>query len=178
MNDKVKVFLAKYKKPKFLIGIGLIGIILIGLSSVFSGEKKETKLNKDSFDIEEYRVSLEKSIISVVNDITGDKKATVLVTLENGVRYSYADDVKTDTDLTDGEKTKQSRKSSESFHITVKDSSGDEKALIVTENMPQVRGVAIICENGDDEYVREKIESAVIAALDITSKRVYITGRN
>ena len=94
------------------------------------------------------------------------------------VRYSYADDVKTDTDLTDGEKTKQSRKSSESFHITVKDSSGDEKALVVTENMPEVRGVAIICENGDDEYVKEKIENAVMAALDITSKRVYITGRN
>ena len=178
MNEKIKVFFEKYKKPKFLIATGLIGIILIGLSSFFSGEKSETKLNKDSFDVEEYRVSLEDSIRSVVKDITGDKKATVLVTLENGVRYSYADDVKTDTDLTDGEKTKQSRKSSESFHITVKDSSGDEKALVVTENMPQVRGVAIICENGDDEYVREKIESAVTAALDITSKRVYITGRN
>ena len=178
MNEKTRAFLEKYKKPKFLIAIGLIGIILIGLSSFFSGAKTETKPAKDSFDTEEYRVSLEKSILSVVKDITGDRKATVLVTLENGVRYSYADDVKTDTDLTDGEKTKQSRKSSESFHITVKDSSGDEKALIVTENMPQVRGVAIICENGDDEYVREKIESAVMAALDITSKRVYITGRN
>ena len=178
MNEKIRVFLEKYKKPKYLIIIGLAGIILIALSSLFTCEKAENMPYSESFDTEEYRVSLEKSILSVVKDITGDKKATVLITLQNGVRYSYADDVKTDTDLTDGEKTKQSRKSSESFHITVKDSSGDEKALVVTENMPEIRGVAIICENGDDEYVREKIESAVMAALDITSKRVYITGRN
>ncbi len=178
MNEKIKNLIENFKKPKYLIVIGISGIVLVALSSLFSGGKSEKTPYNESFNIEEYRVSLERSILSVVEDITGDKKATVLITLQNGVRYSYADDVKTDTDLTDGEKTKQSRKSSESFHITVKDSSGDEKALVVTENMPEVRGVAIICENGDDEYVKEKIENAVMAALDITSKRVYITGRN
>ena len=29
-----------------------------------------------------------------------------------------------------------------------------------------------------DEYIAEKIQNAVTAALDITSKRVYICGRN
>ena len=50
--------------------------------------------------------------------------------------------------------------------------------MLVTVEMPEVRGVAIVCDGGDNEYIAEKIQNAVTAALDITSKRVYICGRN
>ena len=53
---------------------------------------------------------------------------------------------------------------------------GGEQALIVTEIMPQIRGVAIICKGGNIEQTAEKIKNAVTAALNITSKRVYISG--
>ena len=43
-------------------------------------------------------------------------------------------------------------------------------------DMPEVRGVAIVGEGRDSEAINEKIENAVTAALDITSKRVYIAG--
>ena len=46
----------------------------------------------------------------------------------------------------------------------------------MTAEMPEVRGVAIVCEGGDDEQINEKIKNAVTAALNITSKRVYIAG--
>ena len=39
-----------------------------------------------------------------------------------------------------------------------------------------MRGVAVVCEGGDDEIINEKITNAVTAALNITSKRVYIAG--
>ena len=42
--------------------------------------------------------------------------------------------------------------------------------------MPEVRGVAVVCRGGDDELINEKIKNAVTAALNITSKRVYIAG--
>ena len=47
---------------------------------------------------------------------------------------------------------------------------------MVTQNMPQVRGVAVICDGGDDIQLSEKINNAVCAAINITSKRVYIAG--
>jgi len=43
--------------------------------------------------------------------------------------------------------------------------------------MPQVRGVAIVCDGGDNQILNEKILNTVTAALNITSKRVYICGR-
>ncbi len=177
MNEKLKSLIENFKKPKTLIVIGLSGILLIAFSSILPSGKELKANNGNSFDNEEYRKGLEKSIASVVRGITGDKNATVVITLQSGIRYSYADDVKTDSDLTDGEKTTQTRKSSESSHITVKASNGEEKALVVTENMPEIRGVAIICDTGGDEAVEDRIKSAVIAALDVTSKRVYITDK-
>ncbi len=53
---------------------------------------------------------------------------------------------------------------------------GGEQALLVTAEMPEVRGVAVVCRGGDDELINEKIKNAVTAALNITSKRVYIAG--
>ena len=76
----------------------------------------------------------------------------------------------------DGEKSDQSSQSKKQSYITVKTADGGEQALIVTEFMPDVRGVAVICSDGNSEATAEKIKNAVTAALNITSKRVYISG--
>ena len=60
----------------------------------------------------------------------------------------------------------------------MKTADGGEQALLITEQMPEIRGVAIVCEGGDNEIINEKIKNTVTAALNITSKRVYICGRN
>ena len=64
----------------------------------------------------------------------------------------------------------------EDGRVLVTPADGGEQALLVTTEMPQVRGVAVVCEGGDDEIINEKITNAVTAALNITSKRVYIAG--
>ncbi len=176
-KEKTADILKRIKQPKVLFIIGLSGILLIGLTSLFP-KLGQTKLKTgEEFDCDQYRKQMEENIRSVVKGITGDGRATVVVTLKNGIRYSYADDTKSDSTKTDGEKSIQSSNRNETNHITVKTSSGEEKALIVTENMPEIRGVAIVCVGGEDEAVSEEIKSAVMAALDITEKRIYITGR-
>ena len=85
-------------------------------------------------------------------------------------------------DFPSKEETLKENKTSDSElksgYITVKTADGGEKALIVTTQMPEIRGVAVVCQGGDDEALREKIKNAVTSALNITSQRVYICGRN
>jgi len=179
MSDKIFGFLKKLKEPKYLIGIGIMGIVLIMFSNVFQGQtKKENTVYDENFDYDKYLKTVKSNVEDIVYGITGDNKSTVVITLENSIKYSYADDKVNDTNSSLGEKTNQSSTKTESSHITVQTSSGDERALIVTTNMPEIRGVAIICELGDDEVICEKITSAVIAALNITSKHVYVSGKN
>lgn len=171
--DKIK---GSAKNPKLLLIIGLAGIFLIGASSFFTTDKKEKQVAEQSFSAEDYCCNLEEKIGKIVTDITGDKKPTVVVTLGSGIRYSYADSVEEDSSSQSGEKSEQKSESSTKTYITVKASDGGEEPLVVTCLMPEIRGVAVICEGGDNEQYAEKIENAVTAALNITSKRVFITG--
>ncbi len=179
MNEGLIKYVKALKNPKALIVIGIIGILLIFLSS-FSGENQENDddLTCGVMSVEEYKISLEEDIKETVAEITGSKKVTVVVTLESGIRYSYADTrEESETKSEDNEKMTSDNAYKDGY-ITVRTSDGGEQALIVTAEMPEVRGVAIVCEGGDNEYIFEKIQNAVTAALDITSKRVYICGRN
>ncbi len=179
MNEKLQKAISKFKNPKMLIICGLTGIALIALSSFFSlseGDGREANTAAEELSVKEYEADLEERIKRIVSGITGNDDATVMITLESSVKYVYADDTKDTSSTVSGDKsTTQSSANSKSY-ITVKSSEGGEKALIVTQNMPQVRGVAIICAGGDDSQLSEKISNAVCAALNITSKRVYIAG--
>ena len=178
MNDTVKKLLEKFKSPKLLVIAGISGILLICLSSfIGSGTKKQSGVpSGDVITAEEYRAQLEESITGIVKSITGSNKVKVVITLESGIKYSYADiNEGTSANKTDSNSESTSNESKQSY-ITVKSADGGEQALLVTTEMPEVRGVAIVCEGGDDGQINEKIQNAVTAALNITSKRVYIAG--
>ncbi len=176
MNSFFEKIKCGIKNPKMLLIIGLAGIVLIGASSLFSSDEKREKTKSQDFSAEEYCDSLEEKVSKIVTDITGDKRPTVVVTLKSGIRYSYADSVEEDSSSQTGEKSEQKSESSTKTYITVKASDGGEEPLVVACLMPEIRGVAVICDGGDNEFYAEKIENAVTAALNITSKRVFITG--
>ena len=54
--------------------------------------------------------------------------------------------------------------------------SAEEYKAELESGVREIRGVAVVCRGGDDELINEKIKNAVTAALNITSKRVYIAG--
>lgn len=177
MNEILNKYLSKLYSPRLLIIAGCLGLLLIALSS-FTGRKQEnsSELNAE-ITAQEYCKALEDDIRNIVSDITGSKSVTVIVTPESGIRYSYADT----REAVSSDKTEREVKSSDSElkegYITVKNADGGEEALLITTQMPEIRGVAIVCEGGDNEIINEKISNAVTAALNITSKRIYICGR-
>lgn len=176
MNEKIKSVI---KNPKILVIVGLGGILLIFLSSLFTSKPKATADESSlqpTYTAEQYCQMLENDIKDIVSGITGDKSPTVVITLESGIKYSYASADETDTSSSTGSTNDQSSQSKKQSYITVKTADGGEQALIVAEIMPEIRGVAIICNGGNNQAVAEKIKNAVISALNITSKRVYISG--
>ena len=70
---------------------------------------------------------------------------------------------------------KQESNEVETKYITIKDSDGTEKALSVMQIQPTVKGVVVICSGGDNIDVKNKVTEAVKTALNITSKRVFVT---
>lgn len=178
MNKKeVTDFLKKITGGKKLAVIGIAGILLIGISSFLPQKtEKEEVITYQSVDAEEYRTELEGQIKEIVEGLTGDKKAKVVITLETGVRREYAGETEDSSSEKSNENGSDTSTDKKKKAITVKTSDGSEEALIITEYMPQIRGVAIVCDTGGNEQIKEAISGAVTAALGITSKRVYIGG--
>lgn len=180
MNKQAVIaFLKKITEGKKLVIIGIIGIVLIGVSSFIpKGAKKESEitLNSSDIDTEEYREGLQKQIKEMVSGITGDKNVTVIITLETGIRREYAGETEDSSSQKSDENGSDTSTDKRKKAITVKTSDGSEEALIITEYMPQIRGVAIVCNTFGSEQIKETISGAVTAALGITSKRVYIGG--
>ena len=166
MKEKLTKLLADKKTAKIILIAGIIGIALIFLSNL-SGEKDTIK-EEPEFSEENYCLLLEQKIKDMVFGICADSSSTVAVTLDTGIIYEYASEIKEKGSKDDGRQSAENEKS----YITVRDKNGSEEPLIITSYMPRVRGVSIICSA--DEETAEKIKNAVSAALDITSRKIYV----
>ena len=155
-------------KNLIIIG-GLIGIALIFLSSYFpsgSGGSGSAEETLDKISAQEYTSQLEENLIQIISHIDGAGEAKVMITLKTGVETKYATQEKSST---------ESSGTSEISYITVRDANGSERALAVTEVQPTVKGVVVVCPGGEEPVVQQRIISAVTTALDISSKRVFVT---
>ena len=97
----------------------------------------------------------------------------MMVTLKSGKEYIYANEEKLDTD----EDAVDNRiKSGVDKKIVTLDDNGTEIPLTVTEIMPSVSGIVIVCNGGNDNSVKDLIRNTVSVALGIESDCVCVTG--
>ncbi len=189
MELKEKIASIKEKLPKsksgFLIAVGIVGLLLILISSFdfTSGqnpEKPQKTVAANSDASLQYTENIEKKLETLISDMLGKTAVSVMVTLESGTEYVYADEIKTDADITRDQsalKTQQSDKNHKSY-IVIKDADGNEKPLIITEKMPVIRGVVVVCDSGESPSVASAVRLAVKSALNVDEDKICVIGRH
>lgn len=186
LKEYYKKITEKLPKSKsiILIALGIAGLFLVLISSFTqkrnNNDKKEVEpIIQSTVDCKDYADDLEKKLGDVISDMLGGSKVTVMVTLKNSSEFVYADDRKTNAEMLNDRnslKTEQND-SNQSSYVVIKDSDGNEHALIVTEKMPVVQGVVIVCKGGQNANVSEAVRSAVKSALCIEDDKICIVGR-
>ncbi len=166
MSDVLSAFKKlKEGKGKIIFLLGIAGILLIYLSSFLGNDDNSTTVSGGDITYE-YCAQLEEKVEALVKGICGSKRVSVVVTLDSGKQYVYADEGRTQT-TENGNDREQS-------YIIIEAADGEEGGLLVTEYMPTVRGVAVVCD-GLTPQLEESICKAIAAALDISSKKIYVT---
>lgn len=172
---QTRFFSSRKNKNILLIG-GLCGLVLLILPEIFSQNSR--KEQEASFSTQAYIQGIEQELVNLIGSIQGAGNCKVMVTLENGVEYVYATEQKTNSDRQEENGTEENRltqrNDSESSVIVI-DSGDKREGLLITELQPTVRGVVVLCHGGDREEIREQITQAVTVALNISSKRVFVT---
>lgn len=180
LNIKEQFFTVLKSKPKIIVIIGVIGIALIFLSVFFEKSPEKTVSTDVKITAEEYSSGLEKKLSEQISDVVGGD-VKVMITLESGIEYVYASESKNnESEVEDAYSNKnqksQKEKQVQNSYITCKDENGNEVPLIVTEIMPNVKGVVVACKNGDNEVIGSAVKSLVTTALDISDSKVCVLG--
>lgn len=151
------------------------GILLLFLSGSFFGSSSPGKTAKTAAnELEEYSSMLESNLEHAITTLTGDKKATVMITLESTFENVYASDASMNEAVT---ADKTDRKSEKQLVLTGS-SASSQSPVTVKKIPPKIKGAAIVCRYGGDERVRKEIISLATAVLNISESKIYVTGGN
>ncbi|MBQ9510898.1 MAG: hypothetical protein IJR55_04330 [Clostridia bacterium] len=153
------------KKMIWLTAIFILGVLLVIFG--FAGKDKTEKnvtTDKEDTQTEEYIALIENKIRNITEQITGDGKAAVIVTVKSGIESVYVCD------------EKNGANSSEIEYITVRNGDGAGSLVLLKQIYPEIEGVSVACRGGDDVKIQAKLIKAISTALGLSSNRICIIG--
>ncbi|WP_245830915.1 stage III sporulation protein AG [Sediminibacillus massiliensis] len=196
------------KKPTklaYLLILGLVGILLLIVSSIFSPtadnqaeeplssgpsamatEDQETFLQKDNVEKEEAITDLEKSyeeqLQALLEKIQGVSNVEAMVNLDSTKQKVYEKNLvigqqtTEETDQNGGERTLED--STREQEVVLVRQGDKEVPLLVHTKKPEVRGVLIVAKGVDHMQVKKWVVEAVSRVLDVPSHRISVMPKN
>lgn len=160
--------LLKNKKLLILSAIAAIGVLLLIAGGRENKVNTQNTTESDAtVQLEEYRETLQRDIARLCEQVGGVSDVTVAVSLECGFEYVYATDIKSDSD-TYGSQV-------QTKYLTI-GSGSSESAVYITEKLPRIGGIGVVCRGGSDPVIVRRLTSLLSAAYNIGSNKIYVTG--
>lgn len=185
MQDKIKALLKSGKLTYMLVAVCVIAALAVIFLPTGKTKEEIPDETPKTFEVtaEAYAAALSERIARMVSAITGEANPHVTVTLKSMGETIYAtEDRQSEKNAQeyagDSLNKTQTDGDTEKTYILVKAADGSQKPLIVTQTEPEIRGVVIVSQRGNDVQIREKITEAVKTALDLSSTQVCVTGRS
>ena len=168
MDSKLLPLVNKIKslkhKERYIVIACVLGVALILLSELVpSGSTKKVD---DGMDYQEYIVSLEEKTQDIISSIDGVGKCKVMITLCETDESFYASNIEENTDS--GHISKKNE------YVFYEDNNNDSPVLI-KQTFPKVMGVAVVCQGGDNAFVKERVISAVSSLFGISSAKISVS---
>ena len=180
MNDKLKyftdIFTKKLKNKKsvsVILVLGICGMLLIGLSDVFSNTKNATSV-KESISTDEYIKNLEKKVRDMLASVDGAGRCKIMITAESSSEQNFATDDSIKQDMQSDQTENKNKTDIQKEIVMVEDSSGKKIALVKNVSEPKIRGVLILCEGADNVGIKETITNAVKTLLGVSANKISV----
>jgi stage III sporulation protein AG len=169
--EKLRKLIKDRKWAFFMTVCGVLGMLLIMISSLLPTDKKEKNnsspdINNSTSIAADYRNATEKRLESFLSVIDGAGEVKVYLTVGSSERYVYA---------SEGRQSRGETQSEEERKYVIIGGGGEKNALVETVETPEITGVVIACDGGGSAAVREQMYRAAAAALDIPSSKIFVT---
>lgn len=141
----------------FLIVLAVIGMVLLVLGGN-SGKQSPTETVSEKDNVETYKKELEEEIRSLCKSVKGVKNVTVTVTLESGFTSVYATEAGREGD-----------------NYVILGNGSNAKALLISQETPEIRGIGIVCCGGGNDTIRQELIALLSATYHVSTNRIYVT---
>ena len=165
MNNEIDDIIkyVKTKKNLLLPIVSILVIVMIIISSVTSKSDKQEPETTTSQNMQtETQVMLEE----LISGIKGVGNVKVMITYKSSGEYVYAENSKSETN--------GDRQSSNSEIVLYESQDGNDEGLIVSVKNPDISGVAIICDGGNNVKIKAEITELITKLFGIGADRVYV----
>ena len=175
MNLKLDRILRIFKSDKKTIVVAIVGVVLIliiMLSELIpvSDNKDEVKNKNEEID---YYTTLENKVEEIISLIDGAGRTKVMITLSETTEYIYAKN-----ESNQNKSSENSLNTDTENDYVIIEQNNEDSGLLVKTIEPKIRGVAIVCEGGDNPTVQQNIYSTVSAVLNVSTARISISKLN
>ncbi len=170
--NKVKKF--DIKKNIHLIALLLAGLIILlftGNDFTFDNDEiTDTEINSNAQVILEY----ENRLTDLISQIEGAGKVEVMITLESSGETVYAKTQTGDEQINNESGDTSIKTGYSTEYIIVEDNNGNKTALVENEYEPNVLGVAVLCEGGNNTTIISDITELVKVVMGVPSNRIFV----
>ena len=169
----------------FLLGVFFL-LIATPVSDLTGNRKKQKNTNantgeqtqqKKTEEKDAYITALENKLEQTIEGMEGAGKVDVMITLkDNGEKIldknqPYESEEETNTD--ENKESKKNRIQNQQETVLV-EKEGDTEPIIVRELYPDIEGVVVVCEGGDNSALTVKIKEAVQALFSIDAHKIVV----
>lgn len=163
-------YLLSNKRLYCAVILAFIGIVLLIIGNIDISDEKRTDTGEypdlnGKYDMIEYSEYIEEKIEKLCLKIDGVSKVSVIVVLENGFEYVYAQNIRS-------ENNSNSYYESSEYLLTEVD--GNENVVYITGKSPKISGIGIVYSGDEDESIRLEIINLISAAFDVKKSRIYV----
>nr|WP_294494900.1 stage III sporulation protein AG [uncultured Mediterraneibacter sp.] len=180
----------KLPKKNQLLILLLIGILLLVITvPVPSGsevnDNTDTAVEADIFSSSEsgaYEAYLEEKTAEILSQVEGVGEVSVMITLKSGSQkiiekdQSSSSQTTTESDSSGGTRTVEDT-SSDKTSIYSQNEDGSSDPYVSKELTPEIEGVVVIAEGGEDAVVQRNITEAVQALFGVEAHKIKIMKR-
>ncbi len=176
-----ELFRPENKKARInLFTAFLIGVLLLLMSHIFFEPPKQQseaipqiqqQTEQKEYNTEE---EIEKKLETVFSNM-GVGQVKVMVTMKNTKASVLAREEKKEYSLTEeGQNKKTQTQREENTVVMSEDSRGTRTPLVVQETMPEIEGIVIVAEGGDDARVAQMLSEASQALFNVPAHKVAV----
>jgi len=186
MKAEIKAILEKrkWKGKDLTIIIIIVGVLLAVLSIPTSSDEKDEQpvvleADEDSNRQKDYEAELEQRLEEILSQMDGVGRVKVMITLEASAKDVVEKDWSTSQSNSSNDMEIQINSSYEKAVTTVyADASAGNMPYVVQEIYPEVEGVLVVAEGGDDSLVNLAITDAIQALFGIEVHKIKIVKMN